>query len=472
LLIVATVAGFYAYQQLNPAPSCSIPLGNAKILRTHLSAPKTFGAVTEYALPQPSRDPNAPTVAPDGSVWFGEQTVPGVAHFFPGNGTLVEYQWPFNYPESSNTSGGCSDKTSVWGVAFWNGKVWASDTTGNQLVAMDPSNGQVITVKLQSSFAFPYTLVPGPGNNLWFPESFVSKLGVLSVNGTVHELSLPDGINQIPSDLFFENSTTGYYSDAQSSGNGGVYSFDTTIFSPTLVGSQKLNIPSSATVASGALWVALHGSSNVASYNFTTKSWSYYPTSYVDWNVTSLPYFVKANGSSIWFNEHLGNKMARIDPANDSLTEYSLFDKAVNGSTIGNTLTFALGGGRAWFTEWTGNKIGYVDSSYRPGFSTAIQGNTTVTLQRGSSATVNLLVKGVSKSGTLFRYADTESMISRPSNITFFVSSTSPGANGDVVANVKISASQTLKPGTYFAMMGVSDGLTFKSSFLKIVVRQ
>ena len=57
--------------------------------------------------------------------------------------------------------------------------------------------------------------------------------------------------------------------------------------------------------------------------------------------------------------------MARIDPANGSLTEYSESTQVVNdGSLIGNALTFALGGGRAWFAELTGNVLGYVDASY------------------------------------------------------------------------------------------------------------
>jgi streptogramin lyase len=445
-------------------------LGSAKILRTQLAAPKTFGGVTEYALPKPLRDPNAPTVAPDGSVWFGEQAVPGVAHFFPNNATLVEYLWPFNYSTPPNTGGVCAGKTSVWGVALWHGKVWASDTTGNQLVATDPSNGQVTTVKLQTPSAFPFTLVPGPGDTLWFPESFVSKLGVLSANGTIRDLSLPDGINQVPSDIFFANSTTGYYSDAQPFGNGGVYSFDARQFSPTLVGGQKLNAASSTTLASGAIWVALHGSSSVASYNFTTKTWAYYPTSYVSWNSTSLPYFVRANGSSVWLNEHYGNRIARIDPARNSLTEYSESSRSVNGSLIGNTLTFALGNGKAWFTAWTGNTIGYVDAAYRPGFSTSIEGNSTVVLQRGSNATVNLAVDGVPSGGIAFTFSDTEALNSRPVNLTFSVPSTSPRAGGGAVASVRISASQSLKPGTYAAILGVTDGLTTESSLLRIVV--
>jgi streptogramin lyase len=475
LLLVASVGGFYAYKQLYPSPSCNSPLGGTKVLRTQLAPPTTFGGVTEFALPSPLRDPNSPTVAPDGSVWFAEQSVAGLAHFYPDNRTLVEYAWPYGYPAPPSSGGVCGDKTDVWGVVLWNGKVWASDPTGNQLVAMDPSAGQLTTVKLPSNSSFPYTLTPGPNNTLWFPELFVSKIGELSANGSLHEFTLPGGIKAEPTQVIFANSTTGYYSDvgAGGTGTGGIYSFNPGHFSPTLVGGVHLSESDSITIAAGALWVALHGSSSVASYNFTTKGWSYYPTTPVSWSPTTLPYFVSANGSSVWLNEHYGNRIARIDPANGSLTEYSESNQPVNGSFIGNTLTFALGGGRAWFTEWTGNVLGYVDGSYDPGFSTSITGNSTVVVNRGSSASVNFVVHDTTHQGELnITFADSESLTSKPSNLSFSAASTAftPPTGGESSIKVTISASQSLAPGTYTAILTASDGLTYKSSFLRIVV--
>ncbi|MDA4116954.1 MAG: hypothetical protein OK455_01240 [Thaumarchaeota archaeon] len=475
LLIVASVGSVYFYQQLNPTPSCSAPLGGAKVLRTQLSSPKTFGGVTEYALPQPLRDPNAPTVAPDGSVWFGEESVPGLAHFYPGNGTLVEYRWPGNYTPAPSTGNICSGSSEIWGVALWNGKVWAADTAGNQLISVDPASGRVADVKLQANFSFPYTLTPGPDGNLWFTELFGAKIGVLSANGTIHQLALPGGVDAAPVQIVFANSTTGYYADVGEAGanNGGVYSFNLNHFSPTLLGGQKLSEPSSLTIASGALWVALHGSSSVASYNFTTKSWAYYPSSYVSYIRTTLPYFVNGNGSSVWFNEHYGNKVAKIDIARDSLTEYSESSPPVeNASAIGNTLTFALGSGRAWFAALTGNVIGYVNASYQPGFSTTIAGNNTIVLDRGSNATVRLQVEGVPKGGVNLTFSDSEELTSKPSNLTFSAPPAIPGPSDAATESVKISASQSLKPGTYTAILSVSDGLTTESSFLRIVVPQ
>ena len=276
---MASVGGIYAYQQLNPGPSCADPLGGAKVLRTQLAPPTTIGGVTEFALPAPIRAPNAPTVAPDGSVWFGEQSAAALGHFYPGNRTLVEYAWPYHYKAPPSNGGFCGNKSDIWGVALWNGKVWVSDTSGNPARRARPVDRAVLGDQDSHEQLSPYTLTPGPNNTLWFAELFGAKIGEVSANGTLREYSLPGGVNAAPTQIVFANSTTGFYDDVGEAGadNGGIYSFNLSHFSPVLVGGQKLSEPSSITLASGALWVALHGSSSVGSYNFTTKSWFLLP---------------------------------------------------------------------------------------------------------------------------------------------------------------------------------------------------
>ena len=478
LIIVASVGGFYAYQQLYPSPSCANPLGGAKVLRTQLAPPTTIGGVTEFALPAPLRAPNGLATAPDGSVWFGEQSVAGVAHLFPGNRTLVEYAWPFGYKAPPATGGFCGNKSDIFGVTLWNGKVWAPDTSGNQLVGLDPTTGQFSTVTIPLNTSYPYTMTPGPNDTLWIAELFVGHIGELSANGTLRQYSLPGGTSAEPAQIVFANSTTGFYDDvgASESGGGGVYSFDVGHFSPALVGGQRLFDPSSIALASGALWVALHGSSSVASYNFTTKNWSYFPTSVVLYDgspVTTLPYFVNSNGSEVWTNEHQGNRIAMIDPANGSLAEYSESDHPVDGNTITGAETFAVGGGRAWFTEWFSNGLGYVDPDYHPGFYTTIAGNSTLTVASGSNTSVEMVVHDTTHRGALnLTFADSESFLSKPANLTFSVpsTSTSPPVGGASSITVTVAASHSLKPGTYWAILTATDGLAYESSFLKIVV--
>ena len=189
--------------------------------------------------------------------------------------------------------------------------------------------------------------------------------------------------------------------------------------------------------------------------------------------MTTLPYFVHSNGSEVWLNEHYGNRIATIDPAGGSLVEYSESSAGVNGSTIVSALTFALGDGRAWFTEWTANGLGYVSPDYDPGFHTSVAGNSTLVIDRGSSANVGLVVHDSTHQGSLnISFADSEALTSKPVNLTFSVPSTSvsPPTGGESNVTVTVTALQSLKPGTYWAILTATDGLTYESSFLKIVV--
>lgn len=163
-----------------------------------------------------------------------------------------------------------------------------------------------------------------------------------------------------------------------------------------------------------------------------------------------------------------------IDPENGSLAEYSESDRPpLTGTAITGTETFALGGGRAWFAEWFTNGLGYVDSHYDPGFYTSLAGNSTVTVESGSSASVALVVHDTTHQGGLnLTFADSESFISKPANLTFSVpsASVSPPAGGESTVTVTVAASHSLKPGTYWAILTATDGLTYESSFLRIIV--
>jgi streptogramin lyase len=497
ILIFASVTSLYLkgipaggkpFANTNTPASCADPLAGRSMVKVQLSAPTMFGGVTEFNLPSPLMNPAAPVVAPDGSVWFYEQTVPGLAHFYPDNRTLVEYATPGDYYPPKSYGAICSQKSSSWGVALWAGKVWASDMAGNQLVALDPSTGQYSSVKLPTADSAPYTLTLGPNGSLWFTELFSGKIGELKPDGSLSEFTVPEvtpGHSAEPAQIVFANSTRGYYSAIGGGGvgAGGVFSFDPSHFSPTLVGGRLLTAPTSLTLADGALWVALHGSSSVGAYNFSTGSWSYFPTNPVSYIPTTLPYFVEASGTSIWLNEHYGNRMAVIDPVNRTLVEYNEAKSPVNASTIGNAVTFGYGGGRAWFAESSGNVLGYVDSSYDPGFSTSISGSSAVVTPRGASANMTLLVHDTSHVGPLnLSVADSEGFSSTPSNITYSFSTlhASPSnvptttisvpRGGEAAVQVTITALQSLKPGNYTALFTATDGTTYESCFATIVV--
>jgi virginiamycin B lyase len=65
----------------------------------------------------------------------------------------------------------------------------------------------------------------------------------------------------------------------------------------------------------------------------------------------------------VWFNEHEGNAIAYFNVANSTLVEYQIPSRAKVWGNTSNPLKFALDSkGSVWFTEWTENKIGVLDS--------------------------------------------------------------------------------------------------------------
>jgi hypothetical protein len=116
--------------------------------------------------------------------------------------------------------------------------------------------------------------------------------------------------------------------------------------------------------------------------------------------------------------------------------------------------------------------LGYVSASYSPGFHTSITGNSTVVVDRGSSATVDLAIHDATYQGGLnLSFADSESFTSTPSNITFSAPPLPTSVPiGTTTVPVTVTALDSLKPGTYTAILTATDGVTYESSFLRIVV--
>ncbi len=448
-----------------PAPSCGIKLGPASI--SHYQLPSVhFNGVTKFHLPH-DEFPNGIAVVSDGSVWFGEQNLPGIGHLFE-NGTMVEYTWPINYSPST---------TSIWGVAHWNGRIWASDALGAQIISLDPATSTVYAIKLSNPSAFPYTLTVGMDDSLWFTELYGSKLGRIDAKCTLTEYSIPSNLGGTPTQIEFENSTFGYYVDAgnATSGLGQVLSFNPTQFAPRPFGGNFRPLAaSSLAIVSNGLWVAQHASSNMAYYDFATQAWSQYPTTPVSYIDSTLPYFVVANGSLVWFNEHYANRMAVINTEDGLLTEYSLSNPPANKTIeIDNALTFALGQVKVWFTELTANYVGYVDASYHPSFSFQPATNTTLRLALGSKTSVKLILEGTSDKMLKILLSDSETLTSRPQRIVLDLSETElSNLNGQTTVTLILAANKTTVPGDYTLLISVTDGLVSQGIYLTLTVSQ
>jgi virginiamycin B lyase len=376
---------------------------------------------------------------------------------------MVEYAWPVSYSPST---------TAIWGVADWNGRIWASDALGGQIVSLNPITSSLTAIKLGNIGAFPYTVTVGPDDALWFTELYGSKIGRIDAQCKLTEYPVPKGFGGTPTQIEFQNGTIGYYADVgnATSAVSQILSFNIKQFAPhPIPGSFRPLAASSLALTPDGVWVAQHASSNLAYDNFQTRSSSLFPTTPVSYVETTLPYFVVGNGSLVWFNEHYANRIGVIDASRGTLTEYSLSNPPANKTTqIDNALTLALNGSRVWFTELTANYVGYVDAAYEPRFSVSAPDQ--IFLEKaGSSVKMSFVVNGFSTRPLRINFADSENYTSLPFRIALQSNETAISSlNGKIVVNVTVSTDSRLMPGTYTLLITLSDGLINQGVYVSL----
>jgi streptogramin lyase len=469
-LIGAIASGLFIAGQMYLPPKWlgrgTQPILYSKVTTFEL-AKFTFGPVTKFRLPS-GRLPNAIMVAPDESVWFGEPGLPGIAHLYL-NGTLVEYAWPFHYPPPYHT-------TNIWGIAMWNGGVWSTDQAGNQLVGISPSTGATITVKMPENQSFPYTVAVGPEGSLWFTEVFDSKIARLDSSLVLHEYATP--VIGTPAQIVFVNTTFAYYIDTGHLGfvNPGLFAFNPKDPRPYRIGGQpNLYSPTGMAVANEGVWVTQHGASSLAFYSFDRNDWTFYPTSTISYQKTTLPYFVQVNGSLVWFNEHYANRIAKLDSRTDMLTEYSLSNPPASRlNEIDGALTFTLTGEKVWFTELVKGYVGYVNASYVPDFSVSSTHNQGYVLEPDHALNLTLTIRGRSGINNLsVQFSDSETISSQLQKIAAYANPPIISARDHpMTISIVIIAPSSLFPGEYTFLVAVTDGLVYQGQYLHLTMHR
>jgi virginiamycin B lyase len=128
----------------------------------------------------------------------------------------------------------------------------------------------------------------------------------------------------------------------------------------------------------------------------------------------------KSNDGSIWFNQQHGNKISKFNPHTQILTEYwvptqnrlwgicsneddniSVDNNIKHKFTCGiaNVLQFSIGkeGKQIWFSEWSENKIGKVETPEDPPFTIDVfESDRKLTIEGGEKEKIKLIVKAAS----------------------------------------------------------------------------
>ncbi len=190
---------------------------------------------------------------------------------------------------------------------------------------------------------------------------------------------------------------------------GQIYKYDITNKSFKKYDLGDLPSPVGITIdEKGSIWISDHGTSIYVKLNPVNNSLTKFITSTasqkifagekINGQAYTLPYWMKkGQNNSIIFNEHTGNKIGKFIPDELKLVEYWIpsqnkqFGKCKpdlpeNSCGIGNVLqlTDETSNGSIWFTEWSENKIGYVNTSIPLPFSINTKDNE-ITLTPGES---------------------------------------------------------------------------------------
>jgi virginiamycin B lyase len=200
----------------------------------------------------------------------------------------------------------------------------------------------------------------------------------------------------------------------------------------------------------------------------------------------TLPYWMKkGQNNSVIFNEHTGNKIGKFFPEELKLVEYWIPsqnkqfgqckpDLPENSCGIGNVLqlTDETYNRSIWFTEWSENKIGYVNTSIPLPFSINTDDNE-ITLTPGESKEIKLEIT-----------AHTDSLLHPISSSTLtpsgelgasygIFSETSINLKKDKLTEISFvfTLSSDVAMGNYILMLGAEDDLISisKAIFIKVI---
>lgn len=474
------------------------------------ATPNSNGYITEYKLPATCEMPLGILVDNQaGKIWY-VSTKQGMLGSY--NLATKNFDKELTIPiwQARNNP---TDNSQVWSVkADKKGDIWFTDEKQNAIWKYSKSLGSFEMYKVpQNSNAFgttyPVSIDFDSKGNLYFvgirsPVLWFGNIAQMK-NGT------SDGITKIPiptagfkgidpslisiGSVAVDNKRGVVWISMLSFPNKGEilrYNISSKTFD-TFNMPAGLNSPVGVAVSNdGNLWVTDHATSTFFMLNASNGKTTTYATSTpspkifgvnntdnVPEAAYTLPYWIqKASDGSLWFNEHEGNKIARFVPSNNTLYEYwiptqnSLWGNCPpNSKTCGiaNTLQFSRGEkGQTWFTEWSENKIGSLNTNnnqlpftisispqqliLKRGQTAEIKVNISATRipQSSSNSSVEMVASGTfTPGGNLGNSTGTFSQASFPM----------PNPNTSKQVSFIFTPATNLKPGDYMLMIGTQN---------------
>lgn len=275
--------------------------------------------------------------------------------------------------------------------------IWFTDARTNSIGKLDITNGSVELIDIPTPKSGVMGIVMSPDKkNIWFTEIIANKIASLDIKS--NQISEYATGNQTgPTLLTFDSKgvlwVTMSYSNnvlrvepwALIPGRSG----------PSSIGMQTITLqkpdifsPFGITIINvkdniQKMFVADHSSSRVVSsyvYSENLNNYSSYWTSPSPQKyLTTLPSQIVADkvGKNVYFPQHGGNRISKIDVRSGIMTEYDIPTGPVSSAVF---IAISDDGTKVWFTEWASNKVAYLDTTVQIPLNLQVKSNNTVPL--------------------------------------------------------------------------------------------
>ena len=471
---------------------------------------KSTDYIKEYLIPTECSNPLSIVSDYDGNVWFAQTNTGNLAKFDPATETFTEYDnltWP---------DGG---RSMMWGIDYApDGSIWFTDETYDSVWKFStideqyerlsyPSNDNTLPQKLRID-----------GSQIIINDFTGNKLTILDVSlsdAEVNYLSIPSPLDDsVTADFALDENDNIWYTNWLYQQGGILIKFNQNDYRNDVSNSNEqflplvdyitgyplpvqLLTPNGVAFSDDVLWIADTTSSSFFSFNPSSEEFIQYVTAEpmfetygnqtgVIKSPISRPYWIESdNQGRLVFNEQTANNISIMDPKTQSLVEYHVPSKNPNWGDCNNGVEvldncgiaqifdFTISGDKIWFTEWVENKIGVVDTAVQLPLEIQLKQNT-LNIIPGESQEFHYTISTKSQNDSLefFLVAAathdflTVNVLDNSADLVAIVDDPSE----TIVIPTVISASDDALPGTYKILLGTQSGDVTISKFLTVII--
>ena len=457
------------------------------------STPHSNSFISEYPLPQKCEMPLG-ILAENDSIWYISTKLGHLGKFNIKDNTSQEFTIPVWDSRSKLT-----DISQTWDVkSDSKGGIWFTDEKQNGIWRYEQDSNSFSFFPIPerpSGFGtvYPVSIVLNDdeiyfagirSKSLWFAN--VSDLKNNSSEG-ISNISLPlSSFKGTDPDLVSTGSieidrdrNVLWISMLAFGVKGQLFKFDLSsrTFTPFDL-PQHLDSPVGISIdEKGNPWITDHGTSiffMVNSTNGKITEFSTSPLSRIAANIPkdfsyTLPYWIKMDSTgNLWFNEHVGNKIARFNTTDGTLVEYWIPTQnnlwapcAPNESNCGisNALQFSIGkNNQIWFSEWTENKLGMLNGS-KPLSFVVETSSKEYNVKRGDTIEIPMIISAKGQINLKMIASSTFTSTGNFGNSSISFSQDSFSMNSGETKNVTflVTPSDELANGDYTIMIGAEN---------------